>query len=57
LDPTETRVIDGANMHSASGYSPYDGWEITGWPKFTISRGEVVAEGSSVDGIPGRGLL
>jgi dihydropyrimidinase len=40
LDPTETRVIDGANMHSASGYSPYDGWEITGWPKFTISRGD-----------------
>jgi dihydropyrimidinase len=57
LDPTETRVIDGSNMHSASGYSPYDGWEITGWPKFTISRGEVVAEGSSVEGTPGRGLL
>ena len=57
LDPAETRVIDGASMHSASGYSPYDGWKITGWPKFTISRGDVVAERSSVDGAPGRGLL
>tara|TARA_B100001765_G_C19473644_1_gene325296 strand:+ start:310 stop:681 length:372 start_codon:yes stop_codon:yes gene_type:complete len=57
LDPDETRVIDGESMHSAAGYSPYDGWEIKGWPKFTISRGEVVAEGSSVDDKPGRGLL
>ena len=45
LDPHETRTIDGSQMHSAAGYSPYDGWEITGWPRFTISRGEVVAEG------------
>jgi len=57
LDPHETRTIDGSQMHSAAGYSPYDGWEITGWPRFTISRGEVVAEGATVDASPGRGLL
>ena len=57
MDPNKTRVIDGSTMHSASGYSPYDGWETTGWPKFTISRGEVVAEGSTVEAEPGRGLL
>ena len=57
LDPHETRTIDGSQMHSAAGYSPYDGWEITGWPRFTISRGEVVAEGVTVDASPGRGLL
>ena len=57
LDPHETRTIDGSQMHSAAGYSPYDGWEITGWPRFTISRGEVVAEGVTVDASPGRGRL
>ncbi|MCH2627300.1 MAG: amidohydrolase family protein [Acidimicrobiales bacterium] len=57
LDPHETRIIDGSQMHSAAGYSPYDGWEITGWPRFTISIGEVVAEGVTVYDSHGRGLL
>ncbi len=54
-DPGEVRVVDGAAMHSNAGYSPYDGWEITGWPAVTISRGEVVSEGADVTGRPGRG--
>ena len=54
-DPTESRVIDGSTMHSAAGYSPYDGWEVTGWPVLTLSRGEIVAEGSNVIAQPGRG--
>lgn len=56
-DDHETRTIDGATMHSRSDYSPYDGTQVTGWPKLTISRGEVVAEGSNVIGKPGRGKL
>ena len=56
-DDEETRVIDGASMHSRSDYSPYDGFEVTGWPKFTISRGEVVVEGNEVVGQAGRGRL
>jgi dihydropyrimidinase len=56
-DPDETRVVDGAAMHSAAGYSPYDGWTVRGWPAVTISRGEVVAEGPVVDAEAGRGRL
>ncbi len=56
-NPDETRVVDGSTMHSKAGYSPYDGWEITGWPELTISRGEVVARGTEVVGQPGRGRL
>jgi dihydropyrimidinase len=56
-DPNETRVVDGAAMHSNAGYSPYDGWEVTGWPELTISRGEIIARGTDVDGVPGRGDL
>ena len=56
-DDTETRIIDGATMHSRADYSPYDGFEVTGWPKFTIARGEVVAQGNVVIGQAGRGQL
>ena len=56
-NPEETRVVDGSAMHSRAGYSPYDGWEITGWPELTISRGEIVARGTEVMGRPGRGRL
>ena len=56
-DPDAVRVVDGAAMLSNAGYSPYDGWSVTGWPAITISRGEVVARGSEVVGEPGRGRL
>jgi dihydropyrimidinase len=56
-DPHELRVVDGASMHSRSDFSPYDGWEVRGWPALTISRGEVVAEGARVTAAPGRGRL
>ena len=60
-NPNDTRTIDGAAMHSNAGYSPYDGWQVTGWPELTISRGEIVAratpEGIDVLGAPGRGQL
>jgi dihydropyrimidinase len=55
LDPQRHRVIDGAVMESRAGYSAYDGWEVYGWPRFTISRGEVVLEDGEVVAAPGRG--
>jgi len=58
-NPHDVRTVDGSVMHSNAGYSPYDGWEITGWPELTISRGEIVARataaGIDVTGEPGRG--
>ena len=56
-DPDATKVVDGSTMHSAAGWSPYDGREVRGWPAVTISRGEVVAEGAQVLAEPGRGRL
>jgi dihydropyrimidinase len=44
-------------MHSNADYSPYDGWEVTGWPEVTISRGEIVAVGDDVRAAAGRGRL
>jgi dihydropyrimidinase len=56
-DPELTRRVDGAQMETNSDYSPYDGWEVTGWPVTTISRGEIVYEHGQVVGKPGRGQL
>jgi len=55
LDPGLRRTIDGRSMHSRAGYSAYDGREIHGWPRFTVSRGEVVLEDGQVVAGPGRG--
>ena len=55
FDPDATRVVDGSKMQSNADYSPYDGWEVTGWPAVTISRGEIVAVGADVRAAPGRG--
>ena len=55
LDPGRHRVIDGAAMQSRAGYSAYDGWDVYGWPRFTISRGDVVLADGEVIAPPGRG--
>jgi len=55
LDPQLRRTIDGSSMRSRAGYSAYDGREIRGWPRFTISRGDVVLEDGQVLAKPGRG--
>lgn len=52
---TKRRTIDGSKMESLAGYSPYDGWEVQGWPEYTISRGEVVLDAGQLNVAPGRG--
>jgi dihydropyrimidinase len=56
-DDEETRVIDGASMESRCDYSPYDGMTVTGWPRWTISRGDIVVDGKDVVAEAGRGRL
>jgi dihydropyrimidinase len=55
LDPQLHRVIDGASMQSRAADSVYDGREVHGWPRFTVSRGDVVLEDGQVTAAPGRG--
>jgi dihydropyrimidinase len=55
LDPQLHRTVDGKSMHSRSDYSAYDGREVYGWPRFTVSRGDVVLADGQVVAEPGRG--
>jgi len=55
IDPRSHRVVDGSAMRSRAGYSAYDGFDVHGWPRFTVSRGDVVLEDGQVVAEPGRG--
>jgi dihydropyrimidinase len=41
--------------YSNADYSPYEGWDVTGWPVATIRRGEVVYENGRASGAAGSG--
>jgi len=57
FDPNLKRTIDNSMLKSNSDYSPFEGWEVTGWPEVTIRRGEVVFQEGRVIGKPGSGQL
>ena len=52
-----TKPVRAVEFQSNCDYSPYEGWEITGWPATTISRGEIVFDQGEILGTPGRGRL
>jgi dihydropyrimidinase len=54
-DPGYRRTIGGARMQSLSGYSVYDGWQVQGWPKFVIRRGQLVLADGQITARPGDG--
>ena len=48
---SEGRVtISQSLMHHGSDYTPWEGYEVTGWPQATILRGEVVMQEGEILG-------
>jgi dihydropyrimidinase len=54
-DPAETRTISVNNQHDAMDYSPFEGWEVTGWPVTVLSRGRRIVDGGELKAEPGSG--
>jgi dihydropyrimidinase len=54
-DPGCRHTIDGASMQSLAGYSVYDGWQVQGWPRFVVRRGQVVLADGQITARPGDG--
>ena len=54
-DPEKAVTISQSMLHDNMDYTPYEGREVTGWPVMTLSRGEVVWDGSEVTAGAGRG--
>jgi dihydropyrimidinase len=57
LDPMKTRVVHASEMHSACDYDPYEGWEVTGWPRTVLLRGEVAYDKGEIRAAAGAGRL
>jgi dihydropyrimidinase len=55
LDPEERWVMGADTLHMATDWSAYEGIEITGRVKKVFSRGELIVDGETFLGAPGRG--
>jgi dihydropyrimidinase len=51
------RTIRQADLHHGSDYTPWEGFEVTGWPVMTIARGRVVADNGVIVGEKGAGEI
>jgi dihydropyrimidinase len=56
LDPTVKKTLRKEDLHE-SDYSPWEGWEVAGWPTVTIQRGNVVVENGVLTATPAGGRL
>jgi dihydropyrimidinase len=56
IDPGIRKRLSMADLH-ISDYSIWEGWEIHGWPVFTMLRGKIMVEGGRLLGQLGDGRL
>jgi dihydropyrimidinase len=54
IDPGIRKVLTRDDFH-VSDYSPWEGWEVSGWPVMTMLRGTLIAERGRLHGTPGSG--
>jgi dihydropyrimidinase len=54
-DPKASKTISAKTQMSAIDYNVFEGVKVSGLPRATISRGEVVYEGGQMSATPGRG--
>lgn len=56
-DPNMKVTLGHDSTHDATGYCPYAGMTLTGWPVTVLSRGEVIIDGGTCHAKRGRGRL
>jgi len=55
FDPARPTTIHPEMLHGHADYSPYDGWEVAGWPFSTMVRGRWVVRDGELVGSPEHG--
>jgi dihydropyrimidinase len=55
FDPHEERTLRAADLHSAAGYTPYEGLQVAGRVRTTISRGVPIYKDGVLMDAPGQG--
>ncbi|MGO8958747.1 MAG: amidohydrolase family protein [Streptosporangiaceae bacterium] len=56
-DPEATRTVRGDELHTRAAMSLLEGRKLTGWPRTTISRGEVICHDGQITATAARGRL
>lgn len=54
-DPERKVTFREDDLHDATGYNPFAGRTVTGWPETVLSRGEIMIASGECRGRPGRG--
>ena len=54
-DSAQERILSRETLHEACDFSPFDGRRVTGWPRMTLLRGEVIVDHAEFLGQPGSG--
>jgi dihydropyrimidinase len=55
IHQTATRTVSCDTMETNADWSPFDGWDLAGFARTTLSRGEVIVDDYAVVGREGRG--
>jgi len=55
FDPEKKVTLKAENLQTNCDWSPFEGWNLLGYPVVTISKGEVVAEDGKFVGVVGHG--
>ena len=56
IDPSIHKVLSMSDFH-ITDYSIWEGWEVQGWPVFTMLRGKIMVENGRMVGTQGTGQL
>jgi dihydroorotase (multifunctional complex type) len=57
IDLKQKKKIRIDNMHTKAEFTPFEGWDITGFPMTTIVRGNIVVDHGNVIGKSGYGVF
>ncbi|MGD9944882.1 MAG: dihydroorotase family protein [Burkholderiaceae bacterium] len=55
VDLDEVRRVDAGSMPSYSDFSPFEGYELRGWPRMTFLRGRRIMNDGALEGSAGQG--
>lgn len=55
IDPDAEATIQAQNHQSTTGYTPYEGWKVSGKPWMTMLRGRVLLNDGKLEQQPGSG--
>ena len=57
VDPHAESTIQAINHQSTTGYTPYEGWKVSGKPWMTMLRGKILLKDGQLEQSPGSGMF